>query len=44
MEQLTSLPGFKQLINQPTNFEPNKNPTCIDLIFTDQTNFIMGLK
>ena len=33
MEQLTSLLYLKQLINQPTNFEPNKNPTCIDLIF-----------
>ena len=36
MEQLTSLLGLKQLIN-----EPNKNPICIDLIFTGQPNCII---
>ena len=23
------------LINEPKNFEPNKYPSCIDLVFTD---------
>ena len=31
---------FGQIINQPTNFEPNKRPSCIDLIFTDQPNLV----
>ena len=29
-----------QLISEPTNFEPHKNPSCIDLI-TDQPNIIL---
>ena len=29
------------MIAEPTNFEPNKNPSCIDLIFTDQPNLII---
>ena len=32
--------GLTQLITEPTNFEPNKNPSCIDLIFTDQPNLV----
>ena len=32
---LTTLLGFSQLINEPTNFEP-----CIDLIFASQPNLI----
>ena len=35
IEKLTSHLGLKQLIQEPTNFEPNKNPSCIDLIFTN---------
>ena len=27
-----------QVISEPTNFEPNKNPSCIDLIITNQSN------
>ena len=41
MEQLTSLLGLKQLINEPTNFESNKTPTYFDLIFTDLPNCIV---
>ena len=33
IEQLTSQMGLNQLLEEPTNFEPNKNPSCIDLIF-----------
>ena len=29
------------MIAEPTNFEPNKNPSCIDLIFTDQPNLVL---
>ena len=37
---LTSL-GFSQVISELTNFEPNKNPSCIDLVITDQPNLIL---
>ena len=37
---LTSL-GLYQVISEPTNFEPNKNPLCIDLAITDQPNLIL---
>ena len=30
-----------QLISEPTNFTPNKNPTCIDLLITDQPNLVL---
>ena len=36
---LTSL-GLSHVISEPTNFEPNKNPSCIDLVITDQPNLI----
>ena len=38
IELLTSQLGLTQLIQGPINFEPNKYPSCIDLIFTDQPN------
>ena len=41
IEEMTSTLGLTQLINEPTNFEPNKNPSCIDLIFTDQPNTVL---
>ena len=41
IEELTSVLGLSQLITEPTNFEPNKNPSCIDLIFTDQPNMVI---
>ena len=36
----TSL-GLYQVISEPTNFEPNSKPSCIDLIITDQPNLIL---
>ena len=41
IEDLTSFLSLSQLINEPTNFEPHKNPSCIDLIFTDQPNLVI---
>ena len=38
---ITTLLGFSQLINKPTNFEPNKTASCIDLIFTNQSNLVL---
>ena len=40
LDSLSSLSGFSQLIKEPTNFEPNKRQTCIDLIFTSQPNLV----
>ena len=37
---LTSL-GLAQVISEPTNLEPNKNPSCIDLVVTDQPHLIL---
>ena len=39
-DMFTSL-GLSQLISEPTNFEPGKNPSCIDLIVTDQPNIVL---
>ena len=36
IEELFSKLGLSQLISEPTNFEPHKNPSCIDLVVTDQ--------
>ena len=33
--------GLSQVISEATNFEPNKNPSCIDLVITDQPNLIL---
>ena len=41
LEDLFTLLGLSQLISEPTNFEPHKNPSCIDLIITDQPNLIL---
>ena len=32
--------GPIQITDQPTNFEPNKSPSCIDLIFPSQPNLM----
>ena len=32
--------GYKQLINEATNFEPHSEPSCIDLIFASEPNLI----
>ena len=37
---LSTLLGYSQLIHEPTNFEPNKTPGCIDLIFASQPNLV----
>ena len=29
------------MISEPTNFEPNKNTSCIDLVITDQPNLVL---
>ena len=41
LDDLFSSLGLHQLINEPTNFQPNKNPSCIDLIVTDQPNLVL---
>ena len=41
LDELMSSLGLTQLISEPTNFEPHKNPSCIDIIFTDQPNIVM---
>ena len=40
-EDLISSLGLSQVINEPTNFEPHKNPSCIDLVITDQPNLVL---
>ena len=37
---LTSL-GLSQVISMSTNLESNKNPSCIDLVITNQPNLIL---
>ena len=41
IENLISSLNLFQLISEPTNFEPNKNPTCIDLVIADQPNLVL---
>ena len=41
IEHLLSSLVLSQIISEPTNFEPNKNPSCIDLVITDQPNLIL---
>ena len=40
LDNLSTFLGYSQLINEPTNFEPNKTPSCIDLIFASQPNLV----
>ena len=42
LEDLFTSLNLTQIINEPTNFTPNKSPTCIDLILTDQPNLILN--
>ena len=37
----SNLLGYTQIINEATNFEPNKSPSCIDLIFASQPNLVV---
>ena len=41
IKELFTKLGLFQLISEPTNFEPHKNPSCIDLVVTDQPNIIL---
>ena len=41
IEDLFTKLGLSQFISEPTNFEPHKNPSCIDLVVTDQPNIIL---
>ena len=41
IEHLLSSLGLSQVICEPTNFEPNKKPSCIDLVITDQPNLVL---
>ena len=41
LDDLFTLLGLSQFISEPTNFEPHKNPSCIDLIITNQPNLIL---
>ena len=41
IDELFTKLGLFQLISEPTNFEPNKNPSCIDLVVTDQPNIVL---
>ena len=41
IEELFISLNLTQIINEPTNFTPGKNPSCIDLIVTDQPNLIL---
>ena len=37
----TQLRRVGKLISEPTNFESNTNPSCIDLVTTDQPNLVL---
>ena len=41
IEELFTNLNLSQLISEPTNFTPNKNPSCIDLLVTDQPNLML---
>ena len=43
IENLISSLNLSQLISEPTNFEPNKYPSCIALVITDQPNLVPNL-
>jgi hypothetical protein len=38
---ISTLFNYTQLISEPTNFEPLRNPSCIDHIFTTQPNLVL---
>ena len=41
IENLISSLNLSRLISEPTKFESNKNPSCIDLVITDQPNLVL---
>ena len=44
IEELFTNLNLSQVISEPTNFTPNKNPSCIDLLVTDQPNLSVIIK
>jgi len=42
IEDIFSSLGLSQVISEPTNFTPHCQPSCIDLIATDQKNLILN--
>ena len=42
IDSLTTTYGLEQLISDPTHILPNSS-TCIDLIFTDQSNLVVDI-
>ena len=41
IDELFTKLSLSQIMSEPTNFEPRKNPSCIHLITTDQSNIIL---
>ena len=41
IENLLSSRSHSQLISEPTSFVPNKTPSCIDLVITDQAKLVI---
>ena len=41
LKPLSNILGYTQIINEPTNFEPNSAPSCIDLIFASQPELVV---
>ena len=41
LDNLFSTLNLSQVISEPTNFTPGCNPSCIDLIITDQPNLVL---
>ena len=42
IDQIASMHGYNQIINEATIFEPNCEPSCIDLMFCSQPNLIQN--
>ena len=42
IDDLFTTLNLSQIVNEPTNFTPNSQPSCIDLIVTDQPNIILN--
>ena len=42
IEELLNTLNLSQVMKEPTNFTPHCNPSCIDLIVTDQPNVILN--
>ena len=42
IENLSSALDLNQIVREPTDFEEKQHPSCIDLVFCDQPNIIVG--